>query len=278
MSTILVITNFSLSSTNALDYACAFLHNNETKVVLLNVFTFSSGYAGDGVSIAALNEASEENENLLNSEYKRIKEIFPSLNLETKMVTGNFIDCIQEQIEEYNSPIIIIGAEGDYNSLMSWDENIIDAFIDLSVPVLIVPSHVKYNKITDVAFACNYKRKDLQQPLAMLKKLVTFTKAKLHIVHAKIKDEVLSLEEEENKTMLANTLSGIVPSFYELVNKDIVHAVDEFISEKNISMLIIMPNRTGTWQHIFSKSHTKALVYMNRIPVLALRNKTDFNI
>jgi hypothetical protein len=40
---------------------------------------------------------------------------------------------------------------GKYNDLLSWDANIINAFVDLRTPVLVIPSKVKYHPIKKVA-------------------------------------------------------------------------------------------------------------------------------
>jgi hypothetical protein len=51
---------FSDSSRNALEYACKFLDNPTTSVLLLNIFSFPGSLTGDAIAIAAMSETIAE--------------------------------------------------------------------------------------------------------------------------------------------------------------------------------------------------------------------------
>src|SRR5215831_13201578 len=133
--------------------------------------------------IAAMSETIADDERCLEREYEWVKENYPDVNIEREMLCGTFMDELQNIASDDEASLIVMGAGGNYNDLLSWDANIINAFVDLQTPVLIIPSNVKYHPIRKVAFACNYYRKDLQRPASLIKRLIQFTNAKLYVIH-----------------------------------------------------------------------------------------------
>jgi nucleotide-binding universal stress UspA family protein len=274
MSTVLVITNLSASSQNAVDYTCSFLNNPETRVLLLRVFSFSSGYAGEGVALAALEEISQKDEQQLEAEYIRVREKFPQINLEVKMVAGIFSAQLEEQIAELNPGLIVMGAEGDYSNLISWDVQVLNAFIDLPVPVLVIPAHISFIPVMNIAFACNFKYHENEEAVRTLKKIVSFTNAQLHLIHVNSTPLPLTDADLNNKQIWKKSLEETGAIFYELSDRNITMAIDQFVKEKQVNLLMIVPHRAGIWQRIFSRSHTTELVNLNHVPVMALRRSS----
>ena len=91
MAKVIVVTNFSESSRNALDYTCRFLNNAETTVLLLNIF-FSPSLTGDALAIAAMSETIDRDTYHLQKEYEWVKTAYPFINMSTEMVTGVFME------------------------------------------------------------------------------------------------------------------------------------------------------------------------------------------
>jgi nucleotide-binding universal stress UspA family protein len=276
MATAIVVTNFSQSSRNALDYTCAFLGQSGIRILLFNIFSFPALLTSDAISVAAMNQIIDDDEVLLKQEYEWVRENYPEVNIEVEMVTGNFMEELQERANDEEVALIVLGAGGKYNDLLSWDANIIDAFIDLSAPTLVVPSQISYHPIKRVAFACNYYRKDLQTPVALIKRLIEFTKAKLYVINVVNPSEEVKKDALRNKEILRESLSDIDPVYYEPAYSKVITAIDDFTAEENIDLLIVMPGRHGIWYDIFTERHTKGLVYLNHIPLLGLYREGTF--
>jgi len=276
MPTIIVVTNFSESSRNALDYTCAFLGHTGVKILLLNIFSFPAALTSDAISVAAMSETIGDDERLLDSEYEWVKENYPEVNIETEMITGNFLEELGDKADDEDTALIVMGAGGHYNDLLSWDTNIIDAFIDLKTPVLVIPKKVTFHPIKKVAFACNYYRKDLETPVSLIKRLIHFTNASLYVMHVGNPSEVIDKEAQNNKYLLEQSLADIAPVYYEPAYGNVIQAIDNFTAEENIDLLIVIPGRHGIWYNIFQERHTKGLVYLNHIPVMSLYRDGTF--
>ena len=151
MATIIVVTNFSDSSRNALDYTCSFLGHTGVRILLLNIFSFPGALTSDAISVAAMSETIANDERSLKKEYEWAKENYPQMNIEPEMLTGVFIEVLRNKIQEESAKLVVMGARGSYNDLLSWDVNIIDSFVDLQTPVLVIPATVKYKSIQKMA-------------------------------------------------------------------------------------------------------------------------------
>lgn len=276
MSTVIVVTNFSASSRNALDYTCAFLNNAETKVLLLYIYSFPGTITNDAIAVAAMSETIANDERLLQQEYARVQENYPQINIVPEMVTGLFLEELQNKAAEEKATLVVMGAEGNYNDLLSWDANIINAFVDLPTPVLVVPSQVRFRPVEEIAFACNYYRKDLQLPVSMIRRLIHFTEADLFVINVVAPSEEITSAALHNKQELQESLADLSPVYYEPEFNNVITAIDNFIAAENIDMLLVIPTRHGIWYNIFQRSHTRGLVYLNHIPVLSLRQKENF--
>ena len=276
MAKIIVVTNFSDSSRNALEYACKFLQNPTTSVLLLNIFSFPGMITNDAIAIAAMSETIDNDERRLKEEYEWVRSAYPEINIKAEMVTGVFLDELYAKTVEENTRMIIMGADGHYSDLLSWDTNIVDAFIDLHIPVLIVPSTVSFRPVKKIAFAFNYYRKNLEMPVAMIKRLVHFTKAQLYVINVVSPQEVIDEKAKSYKQELQESLAELSPVYYEPGFRNIFSTIDTFTASESIDMLTVIPARHGLWHNIFQQDHTKGLVYLNHVPVLSLRQGRDF--
>ncbi len=276
MARVIVVTNFSASSRNALDYTCQFLHNPKSNVLLLNIFNFPGSFSGDAMALAAMSETIANDERKLKAELDRVKQHYPDMNISAEMETGVFMEILKDQSADPETALFVMGAGGRYNDLLSWDSNIIDAFADLDKPVLVIPDAMRFQPVQRIAFACNYYRENLQQSLVMIRKLLQFTKAQLYIIHVVSPSEKVTEASLENRLLLEQTLHDLSPEYFEPKFDHVIKAIDQFTEEKKIDMLIVIPSRHGIWYNIFNQNLTRDFVNLNHIPLLSLRQPVAF--
>lgn len=275
MAKIIVVTNFSESSRNALDYACRFLHNPTTSVLLLNIFSFPATFNNDAITIAAMSEVISEDERKLQLEYEWARTNYPEINIKREMVTGVFLDELRYKIAEEETKLVVMGASGSYSELLSWDVNIVDAFIDLNIPVLIIPQGMSYRPVQKIAFAVNYYRKNLQLPAAAIRRILSYTKAQLFIIKVAGPAEVIDEDALENKKQFEESLAEFSPVYYEPGFENLFEDIDKFTAKENIDLMFVIPSRHGLWYRL-SQQQTHGLSYINHIPVLSLRQGKEF--
>jgi nucleotide-binding universal stress UspA family protein len=274
MPTIIVCTNFSDTSRNALNYACSLVNRKAEKegisILLLNVYTIPANYAGEGIALACIENALNYAEEDLHEELEWVHEEYPALNVIGKVTTGRLLDALKDEIDEMQASLVIIGAGGHYGELWSWDTNILNALRQLPVPILTIPPDVSFTPLQNIAFACNLKNINNQTPFDTLKNIIQFTEAKLHVVYVTNQEIKPGTLEAENEALVHYTLKDVDPVYHTLYESQVVGAIGHFVEEKGIQLLLVMPKKHGVWESLFHKSHTKELARLNRLPIMAL--------
>ncbi len=139
-------------------------------------------------------------------------------------------------------------------------------------PVMIIPPDAVYENISDVAFACDFKNVTDSTPTPMINAVLSLFKPKLHIVNVD-PDHYISITDEvkEEKEKLQEMFKDFETEFYFIGMNDFHEAMDNFINDYNIDMLITIPRHHSGSASIWKSTHTRRLAYQSRIPVLAAR-------
>ena len=274
MPTIIVCSNFSETSRNALSYACSLInsktYNEDTDILLLHVFNFPANYSGDGIALASFNNGLRYLEEDLHEELEWAHEKYQGINLIGKLTTGHLMHALEEQITEMHASLVIMGAGGHYGELWSWDNNILDALRSLSVPILTVPLNVSFSPLQNIAFACNLKNVSQQTPFDTVKNIIRYTEAKLHVVYVAGDDIKKDTAEAKNEVFVRNQLQDTEPVYHTLFENNVIEAIVHFIENQQIQLLLVLPRKYGLWESLFHKSYTNELARLNRLPIMAL--------
>lgn len=268
MKTLIVTTDFSDSALNALNYACAFAADHGFEIMLTRIYTIPATYAGEGLSLVTINDALDADRELLKKELERVKTAHPDVHIEAKMVTGGFLESLQELKNSLAAAMIIMGAAGEYSELSLWEDDWLTILVTLSCPVLVIPQHIAYAPFKNIAFACDYKKICIPEQIDTIKKLVTISGAKLHVVH--VTPNATPQEENKNTTLLKAVLDDVHPEYYTVENKVVIKGIAEFVQQHNIDLLLVIPHKHGLWYSLFNKSYTKQLARLNNLPVMAI--------
>lgn len=274
MPTIIVCTNFSETSRNALSYACSLINSKVNKevtdILLLHIFTIPANYSGDGIALATINNGISFIEEDLHEELEWVHEKYPGINVIGKVTTGRLLEGLEEQLEEMRASLVIIGAGGHYGDLWSWDNNILNVLRNLSVPILTIPPNVSFRPLQNIAFACNLKNVSQNTPFTTLKNIIRFTEAKLHVVYVAGSDQKKDSSEAKNELLVHEKLDDLQPIYHTLYENQVIGAIGRFIEDQQIQLLLVMPRKHGLWESLFHKSYTKELARLNRLPIMAL--------
>ncbi len=274
MPTIIVCTNFSKTSRNALSYACSLINSKTNKeaidILLLHVFIIPPNYSGDGIALPTINNSLTYAEEDLDEELAWVHDEYPGINVTGKITTGHLLEGLEEEIREMQASMVIIGAGGHYGDLWSWDSTILNALRDLSVPILTIPPNVTFTPLQNIAFACNLKNVSMHTPFNALKKIIRFTDAKLHVVYVTGNEIKKESAEAQNELFVHTQLQDLSPVYHTLYESEVVSAIGRFVEDQQIQLLLVIPKRHGIWASLFHKSYTKELGRLNRLPIMAL--------
>jgi len=267
MPKIIVATDFSVSSQNAANYACEFAKEYHQKILLAHIYTIPAGYAAEGLSLVTVNDAFEAGTDKLQEELERLQGRYPDLEIEIRMMVEGFMDALQELNRDVNPGMIVMGAVTDYSDLWQSGNDWLNALLSMPCPVLVIPKHITFTPIRNIAFACDYKNVSLPDQINKMKRLVELTDASFYIVHVSTGK---SPEEEKNKIAFLEAFQDIDPQFITIENKQIIVGISDFEKEYNIDLLLVIPRRHGLWYNLFNKSYSRQLALLNNLPVLSI--------
>lgn len=174
MKRILVPTDFSKYSEEALQVAAQIARKNNSEIILLHILELphqNNDFISDGKSIPEImyfkNKAISNLENLMDSDF--LKGIIVSEAIEFKKVTDGIIDASQKN----NVDLIVMGSHGTsgFNELMvgSNAEKVVRLS---SIPVLVVKKGTTEFKVRNFVFASDFS-KETKKPF---RKMIEFAK------------------------------------------------------------------------------------------------------
>lgn len=138
------------------------------------------------------------------------------------------------------------------------------------IPVLIIPSDASFTGINNVAFASDFKEVERTTPTAFIISVLEMFQPTLHIVNVDPNHYVAITDEcKQEKEKLQAMFRDYNPEFYFLAMNDFYDAMDNFVKDYNIDMLVTVPRRHSNSSNLFRSTHTKRLAYHSNIPLMA---------
>ena len=278
MKNILLPTDFSENSWNAIVYAIDFfevttcnfylLHVNKSDQMILNnsQYTATQGVLEDIYTKPAKQQ--------LRKILKRINRPF-SFNEKHRFYTltdyNFFIDSIRKCVAEKKIDCIVMGTKG-----ASGLKNIIvgsntgDIITKVKCTTLAVPEHAKFVKLEEIAFPTDFSLSYDISILQPLSEILERYETALRIVHISKEKADLNTEQNKNKELLEDYFSHFNHSFHFLKNKKVEDAVQCFIERKNIDMICMVAKNLNYFQQILFHSRIEEISYHVKTPFLVL--------
>ena len=275
MQTILVPTDFSDTARNAALYAINLAKQlGCKKIILYNAYqtplvTDANMALIDAIDIEELKKSSQEN---LESFALTLKAFCSEgLQLETLSEYGMVTIDINDICRNNNVEIIVMGVTGSGKIA----ESLIGSFaIDVSrhaeVPVIIVPPGAAFTTIHEVMLACDFSKVVETTPVGSIKKILDETRAKLFVVNIDHKNKHFTAETPFESLMLDTLLQGYNPEYHFIEDTDFIQGINKFALEKQVDLIITIPKKTGWFDGLFHKSHTKSLAFHSHVPLMVV--------
>jgi nucleotide-binding universal stress UspA family protein len=276
---ILLPTDFSINSWDALVYALNLFKEEECTFYLLNAFQLYD-FPGDKIIEANPGEAVYEKEK--EKSESGLKNLLDEINLRKDITKHHFeiistynkvLDAVHKTVKENKIELIIMGTKGENNPentlYGSNAVNVIEKIQDC--PVLVLPANVNYKeKIDDeIVFATNFETFYNQDELASLVDIAKRNKAAMRILYIQ-ESEKLTPVQEKNKGVLSKHFENVVHTFHTLTNIKVAAGIHSFIESRGSGMLVLVNKKHGFFESIFSKSLVKEIGYKPQVPVLVL--------
>ncbi|MBI2271417.1 MAG: universal stress protein [Bacteroidetes bacterium] len=284
MRTILVPTDFSECSADAVKYAIHFAEKTGRKLLFFHstfllIPTRSS-------NTAHLNAVKSDKQTKLKMLTGFIEKIYRSLNIKRDENNTRFlvkfgnsvVENISEVIDEQFIDLIIIGTHGATGFRKVFvGSNTANVIEESYCPVLAIPHKYKFNGIKTIAYASSdldNLKKELKKIIPVAKKLET----SLEVFHITAGAESLIEKHEKfNSEVFMKSLSRLFKfhnmSLYVINGgKNIlIDAIGNFVKHNKPDILTMLTHKRGFFEKIFNTSQTKEISYKLSVPLMVLK-------
>jgi nucleotide-binding universal stress UspA family protein len=264
-NTLLLATDFSPASQNAAIYALHLAKLLNARLELVHAYIIPFAYTDSPVPLLNLEEIQKISEDSINAEQARLKNIAPDIEINTKLLPGEIVDCLSDLIEENPPLLIVMGTSGNSEDSMLWGSMAVKSLRSLKAPVLAVPTNVTWKPVNKICFAADYSQVSEHTPAAEIISWTNKLGATLDVIHVDKPGQVL-----ETPAQLTNMLGSTQPTYHTIIDENIETGVASFLQEHEIGWLLVIPKKYGFFENLFHKSRTKLLTHVSNAPVLAL--------
>lgn len=271
MTRLLVPIDFSPVSINAAIYAIQLAATFPKSEMVLYQATQSAGSGSDGTPTYADEKLLIANSlQMLEALQVKLFDVAP-VPMSIKADAGSFDRYLADVVRREEVDLVVMGISPD-----TLDEEVLSAGAvhlvkSIDKPVLLVPLGVEYKPVLKAAVAVDLKDTVQTVPATELKKWVSMLKPELHVVKVGNKHQsAISETEKQEEAKLEELLVPYQSSFSYLHEEQFAKAMNHFVDEHSISVVVVFPKRHSLFEQLFATHHTKQLAYHSHVPVLAL--------
>lgn len=283
MKTILLPTDFSLNSHNAISYAINFYKDEECRFILLNTYQVNT-YVQNSTFIPIpgeyeRNKVRQESQVKIDQLIKEIEQRYPNPVHSFSAVTSNqqLVTAIVEELEKLPIAVIIIGTQGNTAAYdVSYGSNTISIMEAIpNCPILAIPSHVRFSQIKEVVLASGFKVPPQDREYVFIKELLKKTQASLRVLH--IEENGISEEQQKNLKALKEILQDVPNSYHSLAHVSVPIGIYCFTESRESDMIAFVNKRHSFFQNLLFNPLYKNLGNYSQIPVLIMQTRENVN-
>jgi len=291
MKKILVPVDFSENTECACNYAIHFAEKEETEIVLFHAYMYpiaTADMTDDVVDSSTLvtPEIMDSIERAAKAGMKRLKdklekklkdEDIKTIQLKTKVTNGMVEYEIIDLCDTYHPDMVIMSSTGQgHKSGRLLGSIALKILEHAPIPVLTIPENTEYQKIRNVLYITDFDESDITAVENLIKILDPF-KVKIHCLHV----------EHSKKDLIDNMLMNYLKEhfedefkkgimFFEIAqDKDVLKAVEEYISDKDIDLVALLHHKRGLLSHLFHPNMAKKLFYHTGQPILTFHDISE---
>ncbi|MGN6211787.1 universal stress protein [Parafilimonas sp.] len=269
MKTIIAPTDFSEVSVNAVNYAADMAMALHAQLIIMHVNEYIYAYSEAGIIDALIDEKTDER--LDGLEMQLLKRTANKLSIKKVMSVGRLEKELNKLSEAITPFAVVMGTHNELNTVNRFflDSRSLNTTKKLRSPVMIIPQHKAWSKITSIAYACDLK--DVESiPAEQIKYVQEAFGATLHVVHIS-KDSNFNSEDVANTMLLPAGLMVNKTDFNIIEHDDVVKGIEAFADEFKIDLIILQLKEYGFFENLFHVSQSKRMILHPWMPIMVLR-------
>jgi nucleotide-binding universal stress UspA family protein len=280
MKTILLPTDFSNNSMNAIDYAMGLFKNVSCNFYIINVQKASSFISDDMIVVSAsatiyqtiVETAKKSIDNMITKikhKYHNDKHVFHSI-----VDYDNFIDSINQASEINHIDLIVMGTKGASGlEKVIFGSNTVRVMQRCNTPVLAIPDGCKFTDLDVVAFTTSYKSLYHESDLKPLINLTNKHHSKLCVLHVANEDDLTS-EIDKDIDFFNDNFNAVSYEYIEAVDENIFKTIHEYVIKNNIKMVALVSKKHSFLERLFTRHTIETIAFHIDIPFMVMHDSS----
>ncbi|MEH6763375.1 MAG: universal stress protein [Aequorivita antarctica] len=273
MKNILLPTDFSENSKNAIRFAMAFFEGETCTFNILNsqkpsgYITADVLYGAPGTSVydGILNDNKKELEKMV--QFCKSISAKEDFTFVPKIDFDNIIDAVNQAVALYNIELIVMGTNGATGAEeVVFGSNTLKIIRKVDCPVIVVPEGFVFEKINSVLLSLNYQYDVPNKSLNVVSEIVKKHKASLKILE--IEEENIELVAQRNQT--EEVFKEIGFERFSIKNISASIAINAFEQLIPVQLHAMVVQRKSFLDRFIFGSETSKINYTSPIPLLIL--------
>jgi nucleotide-binding universal stress UspA family protein len=277
MKTLVVPTDFSSVSVNALNYAVDMAQAINAGIVLLHVYNVPVSFTDTPVSpvtVVSIEEVKRIAEERLEELKRNLVQVTSGkIEVFTEARLGDTIDEIEQLCTSVEPLAIIMGSHGTTGlERMIMGSTTLTAIRQLKCPVIVVPPGTTYHGIKRIGLACDFENVVQSTPVEYIKNIVREFGAELYVLNVKDKNSTESdvTDATMETAYLDAVLEEIRPTYVQLTGDDVVECINGFAENNNLDLVMVIPKKHRFIDTLFHKSRSRELITHAHIPIVSI--------
>jgi len=278
MKNILLPTDFSNNSLNAMNYAMELFKDTPCKFYLLNAFKIPY-LTNEELLENDMKQLAKLEKELFDSSKKGMEDILKKLELKASAAHkfelhsdyNLFMNSVSNYVKEKNIELIVMGTKGATGAKeIFMGSNTGDVIMKARCDVLAVPENANFEVPKEITFPTDYRIPYRKEDITLLLEITEKYQSNIRVLLFSDK-QVLDEEQKVNKKSLNNYIKKINTTYHTLTNTDFEVALNCFTQSRgNIDMIAIIAKHYNFFQRLFFKPKVEELSFHTKIPLLVL--------
>ncbi|RYU95420.1 universal stress protein [Emticicia agri] len=271
MKKILLTTDFSKASDNAIQYALSLFGDTPCEFTLMHAYdTFPAGGSPE-IAYALIDEMFKAAKKEIAVYLEAIKELDTRKihTFKTELVSGSPASAIQILNQSHNYDFVIVGATGKGNDIY-FGSTATDVVRNVAVNSLIVPVKAEVQPIKNVVLAVDYQPVSSFDEFASLKALIAEKNATLTLLTV--------LKEGQSSTELDGLMKFEYHDYFKEVSiidyqthaDSVEEGIVNYLIAHEADMLVMITRHHSFFDVLFNRSVTRRFAFNPVIPLLSI--------
>ena len=282
MFSVLLPTDFSDNSMNAVKYALEFFKYHKTEFYFMhayqNEFYDNEELISREVYDDVLDNISNASQKGLEDLLKEVKNLAPNPRY-TYHIISSFNTLVEEAnylADKHNIDLIVMGTKGKSNERdIVFGSQTFQVLKYVQCPVLAIPSNYTNTQPKRILFPTNYLIPNKRRELKLLSQIAKPYRSEIDVLYIS-KSDKLSMRQEDNKGFIQDILQDNDVKFRIEDSKKIAETIKEYISKNNIDMIAMVNTQHSFLEDMLFPSEIDKVSLGLDIPLLAMQNTVRY--